>query len=228
MIVRNWMTRNPITVTGDTLVSEAKRILIEHNLRALPVTDANGRLRGLLTRVICLRASEFVTRTQDPFEFEYFANRLKVKDVMVRNPRHVSAEDTMETCLRRGQEEKLAQLPVLEDGKVVGMISANEIFYLAAQVLGVWRQWNGLTIGPMRIEKGTLGKIGKIVEDAGAVLECIFSVGMNGSNLPSKVILRFTGEIEEVATAVANAGFQVLEVCSAAVPPEVRAEQAGD
>lgn len=227
MIVRNWMMRNPITVTGDTLVSKAKRILIEHNLRALPVTDENGRLRGLLTRVICLRASEFVTRTQDPYEFEYFANRLKVKDVMVRNPRHVSVEDTMETCLRHGQEEKLAQLPVLEDGKVVGMISANEIFYLAARVLGVWRQWNGFTIGPMQIERGTLSKIGKIVESTGALLESIFTVGADGSDASSKVILRFTGNIHEVAAAVAKAGFQVLEVCSAVVP-EACSEQAGD
>jgi acetoin utilization protein AcuB len=226
MIVRNWMMPNPITVTGDTLVSKAKRILLEHNLRALPVTDENGRLRGLLTRVSCLRASEFVTRTQDPHEFEYFANRLKVKDLMVRNPRSVSAEDTMEMCLRRGQEEKLAQLPVVEDGKVVGMISANEIFYLAAQILGVWQHWSGLTIGPLPVEKGTLAKIGKTVEDAGAVLECVFTVKLNGQDERSKVIVRFSGNIEEVAAAISKAGFQVVEVSPST--SEVHTEQACD
>ena len=44
MIVRNWMQQNPTLVNGDMLLSEAKRILSEHNLQALPVVD-DGRLR---------------------------------------------------------------------------------------------------------------------------------------------------------------------------------------
>ena len=42
MIVRNWMQHNPTLVDGDTLLAEAKRILTENNLQALPVIE-NGR-----------------------------------------------------------------------------------------------------------------------------------------------------------------------------------------
>ncbi|MCC6211939.1 MAG: CBS domain-containing protein [Burkholderiales bacterium] len=134
MIVRNWMKPDPVAVSGDMLVSEAKRLLAEQNLHALPVVDG-GKLRGLVTRQILLRAGHYVLRTQDPDELDFFATRLKVKDVMVRNPATMDAADTMQHCLKKGRELGVAQFPVLEAGKVVGMISANEIFQLAAHCL---------------------------------------------------------------------------------------------
>ena len=81
MIVRNWMKTNPETVHGDTLVLEAKRMLIEKNLRFMPAVD-DGSLRGIVTRASCLRAAEHVSRGQDPHEFDYFANKLMVKDLI--------------------------------------------------------------------------------------------------------------------------------------------------
>ncbi|MBI1943362.1 MAG: CBS domain-containing protein [Betaproteobacteria bacterium] len=134
MLVRNWMRADPITIGGDTLVVEAKRLLTENSLHALPVVES-GKLRGLVTRHILLRAGHYVMRTQDPDELDYFATRLKVKDIMVRNPATVEASDTMQHCLRKGRQLGVAQFPVMEEGQVVGIISANEIFQLAAHCL---------------------------------------------------------------------------------------------
>jgi acetoin utilization protein AcuB len=131
MLVRDWMRPNPATIPGDTLVTEAKRVLADQNLHALPVVE-QGKLRGLVTRHILLRAGHYVLRTQDPDELDFFATRLMVKDIMVRNPATVEAGDTMQHCLRKGRELGVAQFPVMEDGQVVGIISANEIFQLAA------------------------------------------------------------------------------------------------
>jgi len=139
MIVRHWMQASPLTTPSDTLVSEAKRLLSENNLHALPVVDG-GRLRGLVTRANLLRMGHFVLRTQDPDEFNYFVTRLKVRDIMVRKPATVQASDTMEHCLQLGQQLGVAQFPVLEGDRVVGVISANEIFQLAAHCLGHWQQ----------------------------------------------------------------------------------------
>jgi acetoin utilization protein AcuB len=137
MMVRNWMQANPMTIPSDTLVSDAKRLLSEHNLHALPVVD-QGRLRGLVTRANMLRMGHFVLRKQDPDEFNFFVNRLRVRDVMVRNPATVSDDDSMQECLRRGRELKVAQFPVMHDQQVVGIITANEIFQLAAHCLSRW------------------------------------------------------------------------------------------
>jgi acetoin utilization protein AcuB len=135
MLVQNWMQPDPLTVPSDTLVSEAKRLMAESNLHALPVVDG-GRLRGLVTRANLLRTGHFVLRTQNPDEFTFFVTRLRVRDIMVRNPATVQASDTMEDCLAKGRELRVAQFPVLDGERLVGVISANEIFQLAAHLLG--------------------------------------------------------------------------------------------
>ncbi len=139
MMVRKWMQANPMTIPSDTLVSDAKRLLSEHNLHALPVVD-QGHLRGLVTRANMLRIGQFVLRTQDPDEFNFFVTRLRVRDVMVRNPATVSVDDTMQDCLRRGRELMVAQFPVMDGQQVVGIITANEIFQLAAHCLSRWQE----------------------------------------------------------------------------------------
>ena len=216
MIVRNWMQQNPTLVNGDMLLSEAKRILSEHNLQALPVVD-DGRLRGVITRAHCLQAAHFVARTQSADEYSFFANRLKVKDIMVRNPATVGATDTMEDCLRRGQELGIAQFPVMDGGQVVGVISSREIFSLAAHFLGAWERRCGVTLGPLEIKPGTIGRIADLVEGAGAEVQAVYPIsrgedGGNGGPQQKKVIVRFhSAEMKKGVAVLEAAGFPVIE-----------------
>lgn len=223
MIVRNWMKADPLVVPSDMLVSEANRILGESNLHGLPVVDG-GRLRGLVTRANLLRMDHFVLATQNADELEYFNTRLKVRDVMVRNPATVQANDTMVSCLLRGQVLGVAQFPVLDGARVVGVISANEIFQLAAHCLGAWERRNGLTLAPVALTPGVLGRIVDVAEAAGAVLQALYPIGPaqddGGSGpLDKKVIIRFHArQPADVAAALEAAGFAVLESNAAQRP----------
>ena len=216
MIVRNWMQANPIVIHSDTLLSEAKRILTENNLHGLPVVD-NGRLRGLITRANCLRAAHFALRTQNVDELNFFSNRLKVKDLMVRNPATIQANDTMEHCLQLGQELGVAQFPVMDQDQVVGMISANEIFSLAAHFLGAWEKRSGVTLAPMELKPGAIGRITDIAEAAGAEVQAIYPIGKPEDVNPQehhrkKVIIRFHSENTQIVVkALEDAGYSVIE-----------------
>jgi acetoin utilization protein AcuB len=216
MLVRTWMQTNPVTVPGDMLASEAKRILSENKLHALPVVE-NGRLRGLVTRANLLRMGHFVLRTQDPDEFNYFVTRVKVRDIMLRNPQTVQAGDSMQHCLRKGQELGVGQFPVLDGDELVGVISANEIFQIAAHCLGAWDQRSGVTIGPVRMGPGVLGRATGAAEAAGAVVQAVYPVrGRHaippGNGEENRVTLRFqAGAAREVAAALEAAGFPVIE-----------------
>ncbi|HMM53998.1 MAG TPA: CBS domain-containing protein [Candidatus Desulfobacillus sp.] len=216
MIVRNWMQKEPMLVDGDTLLSEAKRVLTEHNLQALPVVE-NGRLRGMLTRQHCLRASHFVARTQSTYEYSFYANRLKVKDIMVRNPATLDVGDTMEECLRRGQELGVGQFPVMDGGKVVGVISSKEIFSLAARFLGAWEKRCGVMLGPLEIKPGTVRRIADVVTEAGGDVLAIYPIargenGADGRPQEHNVIVRFNSAgMQKVVAALEGAGFAVVE-----------------
>lgn len=216
MIVRNWMKPNPITVVSDTLVSEAKRLLAENNLHVLPVLD-HKKLRGLITRADCLRAAHFVSNTQSPDEFAFFTERLKVKDIMVRNPATIDVDDTMEHCLEKGKELGVAQFPVMENGEVVGIISANEIFAMAANFLGAWEKRSGITLAPIPLETGMIATISEIVSATGADVQAIYPIGKaeppdyQVSN-EKKIIIRFRGaETDAVVAALEQAGYRVTE-----------------
>lgn len=212
MIVRNWMKPTPVTVTGDTLLGEANRILSETNLQGLPVVE-DGRLRGLLTRTSCLRAAHHVARAQSPDEYAFFSSRLRVRDLMVRNPTTVDADETMEVCLQKGQELGVGQFPVMDAGRVVGLISASEIFALAGHFLGAFERRSGVTLAPTELTPGTIGSVADLVEGVGAEVVAIYPIGIGKP--PSrlkKLIVRFHGpSVDRVVAALQAAGYEVIE-----------------
>jgi acetoin utilization protein AcuB len=220
MIVRDWMQGDPVVIAGDTLVSEAKRIVSENNLHALPVVD-DGRLRGLVTRANLLRMGHFVLRAQDADEFNYFVTRLKARDVMVRNPATVQADDTLRHCLAMGRELGVAQFPVLDGTRIVGIISANEIFQVAAHCLGAFEQHCGITLAGVEPGPGVLGHIAAVVEATGAELHALYPIlhqaagarsRTPGSGARRVLVLRFEGaDVAEVACALDGAGYTVLD-----------------
>ena len=97
------------------------------------------------------------------------------------------------------------------------MISAKEIFFLTAQFLGAWEKWSGVTLAPVELGPGVLGRIAAIAEAAGATLRALYPLGVNetpdlSSAARTRVIIRFvSGDIGAVAGALESAGFPVLE-----------------
>lgn len=211
MIVRNWMNPTPITVPSDMLVSKAKRVILEQNVRAVPVVD-DGRLRGVLTRVCCLRTAELVARTEDPHEFDYLVNRLKVKDVMVRSPQTVDIDDPIGQCLRRGQESQISQFPVLNGDTVAGLVSASEVMKLATELLGAMRNVSSVSIGPLDIGSRTLADIAERVDATGAALDAIFTIARKQDQGQRRVVVNFTGvPAQAVVAALTAGGYPVFE-----------------
>lgn len=210
MIVRNWMSPNPTTIEGGMLLAEAYRIFSDQGIRAIPVLE-DGVLRGLLTRAHCLRTAENVARTQDSYEFDYFTNKLKVKDIMVRNPATIDAADTMEYCMRAGQEDGKSQFPVLDNGKVVGIITATEIFSMAAQLIGAWDSFSGVTLQAATTDPADIKRIASMVDEGGARLQSIYPISKQGEK-HRRIVVRFeTDSLDGLVKIFENEGFAVLE-----------------
>ncbi len=154
----------------------------------------------------------FVLRTQNPDEFNFFVTRLKVKDIMVRNPATVQADDTMEHCLQLGRQLGVAQFPVLDGNALVGVISANEIFALAAHCLAdrphpdadraMRRPAPGAYAGPPPSNNAVEVQSLRPVASARALVD--------GSDPETELVLRFsTRDTAAVLRALETAGFPV-------------------
>jgi acetoin utilization protein AcuB len=213
MIIRNWMESDPAVVTSDTPVAEVQRLIQDKRLRYVCVVD-QGRLRGVLTRKGLAECVAQVARTQNLSEVDYFVNHLKVRDVMRRMPETVSPNDTVEYSMIHGRQKHVSFFPVMDGDRLVGIITEYEISRALAQILGTEESWRGITLAPMRIGPGLLGRICAVVEGAGACVMGLFTLSVeNGEE--KKVILRFTADdLQTVVDALKGAGYEIFEVTS--------------
>jgi acetoin utilization protein AcuB len=128
MFVRNWMSAPAVTVDSETSAPEALKLLEQRGFRRLPVADA-GRLVGIVTKVDLQEAL-------GPVPAAWARLKLKVADVMVKNPVSVEAGETLEAVAKLMLTKKIAGLPVVEEDRVVGLITESDVFRALCEILG--------------------------------------------------------------------------------------------
>jgi len=139
MLVKDWMTADPITVGPDTSVMKASQLMKENNIRRLPVLDNSGKLVGIVSDRDLKEASPSKATTLDVHELYYLLSELKVKDIMSRKVFGIKPMDTVEKAAVIMLENKVTGLPVLDDGKVVGILSEGDVFRVLTSITGIYR-----------------------------------------------------------------------------------------
>jgi acetoin utilization protein AcuB len=128
MLVKDIMTHNVITIPSDTYVLDAERIMESYKISRLPVLD-EGRLVGLITKDDILKASPSSTAPYNQRQLFYLMSKLTVKEIMKARVFTVSPDMTVEKAVAFAQKNKVGCLPVVEGGKVVGILTTNDVFY---------------------------------------------------------------------------------------------------
>lgn len=128
MLIKDIMTTNVITVSPDTLMVEAGRIMEFHNIRRLPVVD-KGKLVGIVTRERLLKDYPSQATSLSHWELNYLLAKIKVKDIMRKELVTVPPDITVEQGIAIAQKNKVGSLLVVEDGRLVGIATTNDFFY---------------------------------------------------------------------------------------------------
>jgi len=126
------MTRDPITVSSRTTLPDAHQLMLQHRIRRLPIVD-DGTLVGIVTRGDIRGAQPSEATSLSIYEVHYMLSRLTVGQIMSRPVITVTPDTTI--CMAAGLmlKHKIAGLPVVEDGRVVGIITESDIFRMVAQ-----------------------------------------------------------------------------------------------
>ncbi|MGC8907937.1 MAG: CBS domain-containing protein [Desulfomonilaceae bacterium] len=210
MYVKNWMLPQQFSVSSDALAVEAAAIIEEHKLKMLPVVDG-GRLRGVVHRRDLSEAAMCVSGSGDQCEMNYFCRKLKVKDVMVRMPVTVSIEDTVEDTLLKGREMTLSTFPVMDGDRVVGVVSDREIFVTLFKLLEAGKERARITLMDVKLEKGTLTEISKIIDEHDCVGRAVFTVPEADSDKVRVVIRAECADPKALKAAFERKGYKILE-----------------
>lgn len=136
-LVKDWMIGNVVTVTPETTVPEAQRLMTEHDIRRLPVVD-NDHLVGIVTRGDIREADPSNVTSLSTWELSELLANMKVGQIMTPKPMTISQEATIGEAAQVMLENKISGLPVVDRaGKLVGIITESDIFRL---VVRSWSQ----------------------------------------------------------------------------------------
>ena len=147
--VRDVMTRDVATLRPDQPIAEAADALAEGRYGAMPVVDADGRFLGLLrdedliasearvhvpTYLMLLGTSLPLPGSMKRFEHELqkFAGAT-VTDVMDDHPETVTSDVTLEDVATLMHDRELTHVPVIDDGRVVGLVARSDIVRFIAR-----------------------------------------------------------------------------------------------
>jgi len=139
----NW---NVVTVSSDTPIMEARKIMDAHNVRRLPVVD-RGKLAGMVSKERIMRAGPSAATSLSVWEINYLMAKMTVKEIMAKDVVTVSPDTSVESAVALAQSKGVGALAVQEDHNLVGIVTTNDFFYkILNPVLGIGQSGTRLVI----------------------------------------------------------------------------------
>jgi len=209
MRMRDVMTKNPITVGSDTPIAEAKRIMKEKNIRRLPVVD-KGKLVGIVTERMILEASPSPATSLSIYEVHYLLSKMKVKDVMVKNPITVSPDTTFEETLLLGQEKRIGAFPVVDKGKLVGIATESDLVRFITSVWGAKQDASTIIIEGVSQRFGLFREVVSVIDKHEVPILSIMTYTAPGRVDCDLIIRVRTKEVDLVMRDLKKAKFKVV------------------
>jgi len=143
MIAQDFMTKNVISCKQTQTVEEAAALMSDKGFSVMPVVDDEGLLVGILTEsdfvskevkiphaLASLKRLLGVTHYEGDIEAIYAsAKKRKLEEVMTKNPKTISPDTSLNSIVSFMEDKKLKRLPVVENQKLVGMITRKDLLH---------------------------------------------------------------------------------------------------
>jgi len=124
--VADVMTCGPRVIGPDRPIREALRLMQEGGFRRLPVVEA-GRLVGILSDRDLRQAMNIPMILRERHYDEYILDHVQVGTCMTTDVLVLSPQDSLEKAAKLMRDRKVGGCPVLEDGRLVGMITESDL-----------------------------------------------------------------------------------------------------
>jgi acetoin utilization protein AcuB len=208
MIIRDIMTTNVVTIPSSTSLADARRIIDAHRIRRLPVVD-KGKLVGVVSRDTLDRSGPSKLTTFSMHELSYLLSKVSVKDVMKRDVVTVPPDATVEEAVTMAQSRKVGALIVVEDGRVVGIATTNDIFYkIVNPMLGIDQPGIRFSVRKWR-DIADLQKILAVMAQFSPEISTIYAVKSPETGENDLIAHLTVGDSAGLIEAVRKAGFEV-------------------
>lgn len=174
MLVKNWMSKNVVGIDVNDSMEDAIRLLKERRIRMLPVMKKN-RLVGIVTDRDLKKASASDATTLEIHELLYLLTKIKVKDIMTKDPITVPPDYTVEETAQVLLENKISGAPVVDqNGNVIGTITQTDLFRVLISLTGIGN--GGIQFGfQVEDRPGSIKEVADIIREFGGRMVSILT-----------------------------------------------------
>ena len=189
MLVKNWMSKEVVTVHVNDTMQDAVKLQREHGIRMLPVME-QGELVGIVTDRDMKRASASDATTLDVHELIHLVSTIEIKRIMTKNPITVPFDFTVEETAEVLLKNKISGVPVLNhDKEIVGIITQTDLFKVLISLTGAGAK--GLHFAFEAEDRpGSIREIADIIRKYGGRVVSILSAYENAPQGYRKVYVR--------------------------------------
>ena len=206
MLVRERMSRNPVTITPDIPITDALRLMRDRQVRRLPVLDPEGKVIGIVSEKDLLYASPSPATSLSIYEMHYLLSRLRVQELMTTDVITVTPDTLLEEAARIMVDHKIGGLPVTEGRKLLGIITQTDIFEVLLEQFGARKRGLRLSLEiPER--KGEMARITTAIAKLGGD---ILALGTFLGDDPTTALV--TIKVEDVSAEALEATMRDLGV----------------
>ena len=197
MKIHALMVSDPITIAAHSSISEAIELMKVNSIRHLPVVSEDNTLEGFLT-LADLKQGLIPSMLGD----------LNLSDLMIREPITVRPDDDVEIAAQLIYKHKIGGMPVVANGKLVGIITATDILRTFIDMMGLLRTTSRIDV-VVGDQPGGFKKALQIINEKGAD---IINVSMTGNQAGQRVYyFRLEAcKTASIKTALEEQGYEVL------------------
>jgi len=174
MLVKNWMSKTVITTDVNDSMNKVMDLMKEYDIGMVPVMK-KGKLVGIVTDRDLKRSSASDATTLEIHELLFLISKIKVKDIMTKDPITVPFDFTVEEAAEVLMKNRISGAPVVgQDGKVVGTITKGDMFRVLISLTGVGKR--GIQFA-FQVEDlpGTIKDVADIIRHYGGRMVSILS-----------------------------------------------------
>jgi len=195
MKVKDWMIKEVVTASPENTVEEALQLMKKHSIRHLPIVEGE-ELVG------------FVTESNLRQYLHPEKLQLPLREVMILNPITITPDTYIDEVARIIYKYKIGGLPVVSQGKLVGIITITDILEAFIELMGLLRSSARLDVVP---KNDDLDEVLEIIKRGGGK---VISIGMDVSVNGDKIyLIRLERTpLERIASELEASGHRVVSL----------------
>lgn len=204
MLVKDWMAAPVFSVKPEASISEVVNLMREKKIKHVPVA-VDGVLKGVISDRDIKQYSPSKGTSLDIFELNYLLAKTKASEIMKTKAVTTSPETPVEEAAMVLYDNNIGCLPVVDGGKLVGIISDRDMYRILVEITGARR--GGVRVSlPVEDRPGSIREVGDLIRAHGFRLQSILSSSDRAAPGQRYVVLRVFGNGDQAAMRAALVG----------------------